>query len=399
MDQPENPRHHWPKYLHSLDAIRGIAALVVVLYHWQHFLQPPQTVSDLPLFWLLQFFYTDGWRAVDLFFMLSGFIFFWLYEGKISSGRTSLCEFWLLRISRLYPLHIMTLIIVAVSQSLHLHQTGTYFVYQDNDLKHFLLHLGLASNWGFQHGYSFNAPFWSVSVEIVCYAVFFMICFLKLARNWFLAAIILLVSITDNTALDQVERGIFSFFIGGLSFRLFVWAAGMNLPKHWIKILFLVTLSLAILLHRNIQESLLVKFYVNQPWHRLFLLNGHDPLGLWLTRLSESAFELIVFPMLIICLALWELRQGKSSGSFAFLGKISYSSYLLHFPLQLAFSLIAATVGLSPTVLLSPWCLLLFFLVLLPLSLASYRYFERPCQNWIRRWTMKSPTVTAARAG
>ena len=77
MNFPARPR------LYSLDALRGLAALGVVLWHWQHFFTKgmglPYHAETLPFFGLLFPFYRFGWLAVFLFFSLSGFVFFWLY--------------------------------------------------------------------------------------------------------------------------------------------------------------------------------------------------------------------------------------------------------------------------------------------------------------------------------
>ena len=151
----------------SLDALRGLAALAVVLWHWQHFFyqgtRPHMPdIQRLPLSPLLSLFYTQGWLGVDLFFALSGFILYWLYSERVAERRISAPTFWLLRFSRLYPLHFATLIAVAIGQWLYMRETGDFFVYQFNDTRHFVLQLFLASEWGLQRGYSFSGPVWSV---------------------------------------------------------------------------------------------------------------------------------------------------------------------------------------------------------------------------------------------
>ena len=111
---------HWPKRLYSLDVTRGIAALAVVLWHWQHFAfngsAPPLDFDSTsqPLYIPLKIFYERGDWAVQYFFLLSGFIFFWLYASAIAKKEISFIRFWIQRISRLYPLHLVTLIVVAL---------------------------------------------------------------------------------------------------------------------------------------------------------------------------------------------------------------------------------------------------------------------------------------------
>src|SRR5882724_7118049 len=98
------------KRLYALDTLRGFAALSVVLWHWQHFFaisgtwQQGWQKSSEPFYQFLRPFYAEGWAAVDLFFALSGFIFFWLYAEAIREARISAFRFAWLRFSRLYPL-------------------------------------------------------------------------------------------------------------------------------------------------------------------------------------------------------------------------------------------------------------------------------------------------------
>jgi peptidoglycan/LPS O-acetylase OafA/YrhL len=72
----------FPKHLHTLDILRGLASLAVVLYHYQHFyyvapgaLAPGFVWSALPLYSLFWPFYQWGFLAVKVFFVLSGFVF------------------------------------------------------------------------------------------------------------------------------------------------------------------------------------------------------------------------------------------------------------------------------------------------------------------------------------
>jgi peptidoglycan/LPS O-acetylase OafA/YrhL len=66
----------------ALDGIRGIAALIVdFVWHYQHFAPEAYPFSTI-LYWP----YHSGWIMVDLFFILSGFIFFNIYARKLLEG-------------------------------------------------------------------------------------------------------------------------------------------------------------------------------------------------------------------------------------------------------------------------------------------------------------------------
>jgi peptidoglycan/LPS O-acetylase OafA/YrhL len=76
----------------ELDAMRGVAAICVMLYHYSEFLAD-RTV--LP----------SAYLAVDLFFILSGFIIAHAYQARLRAG-LSFARFTVIRLIRLYPLYI-----------------------------------------------------------------------------------------------------------------------------------------------------------------------------------------------------------------------------------------------------------------------------------------------------
>ena len=69
---------------------------------------------------------------------------------------------------------------------------------------------------------------------------------------------------------------------------------------------------------------------------------------------------------------------------FSLLGDISYSTYMLHFPMQLSLALIAAHFALAPVLFENGWALLIFYAALIGLGTLSYNAFERPMQSWLR---------------
>src|SRR5580658_3689119 len=139
--------------------------------------QPGWRTDSQPLYWLFKPLYEQGWIAVDLFFALSGFVFFWLYGEAIRERRMGPARFALLRFSRLYPLHFVTLIAAAVLQTFFFRATGKFFIFNANDWQHFLPSLFLTQQWlPPTIDQSFNGPAWSVSIETMLYGAFFIFC-------------------------------------------------------------------------------------------------------------------------------------------------------------------------------------------------------------------------------
>ncbi len=152
-----------------VDLMRGLAALAIVIYHYDIFLEDDRMQPFYALLWPA---YDYGYVAVPLFWCLSGFVLAATYIGK----QVSIGKFFVWRFSRLYPLHFVTLLYVAVTQWAALTLTGTFVGTAANDLPHFVEHLFLASSWSMDPDFSFNTPIWSVSVEVLVYALFFCFC-------------------------------------------------------------------------------------------------------------------------------------------------------------------------------------------------------------------------------
>jgi peptidoglycan/LPS O-acetylase OafA/YrhL len=71
-------------------------------------------------------------------------------------------------------------------------------------------------------------------------------------------------------------------------------------------------------------------------------------------------------------------------------GNLTYSTYLLHFPLQLLLIIGVATTGARLPVA-SPLFLFAYVATVLTVAAASYRAFELPAQKWLRRLALRQP--------
>lgn len=381
-----------PSHFHSLDALRGLAALAVVLWHWQHFFAYDGAYfarSLQPLYSLFSPFYDEGWRAVDLFFCLSGFIFYWLYAEKVRDRKTTAAEFFVLRFSRLYPLHLLTLLLVLGLQQVMVAQSGAYFVYRHNDAFHFLLQVLFVSNWGWESGYSFNGPIWSVSIEMLLYVVFFIACTLNLRRWSHILLFVFAGYLLIEFGYIEIGRGLFSFFTGVAAFRIFSVVANRRPSRISLLLLAGITAFLWVLVPFNHVTRALHGFYREHMWTEFLMIGGQDAIGTILLTLTRYSYELFLFPLTIVTLALWEAERGSLGRRLSFLGQMSYSAYLLHFPLQIVFFGVVLALGVPVTFFYSIWSLVLFMAVLVPLSLGCYHFFERPCQSSIRRMALE----------
>jgi peptidoglycan/LPS O-acetylase OafA/YrhL len=347
-----------------IDCLRILSAFSVLIWHFQHFyycsITPVGFVrSCQPLYRFLSFFYNYGAWGVQVFWCISGFVFFTVYFDRITTNRMPIGTFLTNRFSRLYPLHLVTLTVTLLLQRLyHLHN-GVYFVYQFNDLKHFILQLPMASHWGLQSGPSFNGPIWSVSVEIGVYVLFWATLAIGLKTR-----IVNIVYICIGMVCVKYRIGgsfaecVSYFYAGGLTAQI------LN-DTHLSK-----SRTLCYSLIVIIAEVVVMAAYL---------------------RSSEWFIHLLILTNIPVLLCVFSNVSFKRKTSLI-ITKISdctYSTYLLHFPLQLLIALLITTFKLpnfydTPVGLVSYLGLTYYF------GQLSFNKLERPLQEWIRQYKLPS---------
>jgi peptidoglycan/LPS O-acetylase OafA/YrhL len=375
------PLHPREARFYELDILRGVAALVVVLFHYKHFLLISDAVgfdyAHMPLGAILMPLYLYGQFFVEMFFAISGYVFFWLYAEAISRRRTGAGAFFLARFSRLYPLYIVTLLVVALLQ---LAYPGDDFIYKQDTPLNFVLNLFMVQQWVPYAVQSFNGPSWSISVEVFLYALFFIVCFFGWNRPWVLAALFVIGAIIRLLSDPTVDflRGVPSFFQGGL-----IYYAVRALRRHEVW-------------RRRVMAWLCVLLPV--VWIISFArgfrsVNVLAEPGLAGTLLSVPTFLYLVLPLSLLALGLMQThwRAGCLSREnlhrISWIGDISYSVYLIHFPLQLAIMLGLSGLSLSARLAIfgSPLSLLAFMALASGLGWLSFHYLEMPARHYLSK--------------
>ncbi|MEQ7872804.1 acyltransferase [Sphingomonas sp. ASV193] len=344
----------------GLELLRFVCAFAVLVWHYQHFYHmggsQPYVRSAQPLYALLAPFYELGLYGVQFFWAISGFIFFWKYGATITEGAIGGGKFFVLRFSRLYPLHLATLLIVAALQPVYGLLTGGPFVYQNNSLGQFLLQLGMANQWGPPVPFTFNGPFWSVSAEVFVYAVFFMAMrTLGLYRFWVAAAIAgICIAIQLAGAVSPAIACAAYFFLGGMVAEAHRRARG-EVGARWVAALALAVIG-------------------GFGWSRDMFSRDTAPLFLLL----------LLPPLLFLAAQEWRLLD-RWQKPIEYAGNLTYSTYLSHFPLQLIAAIVVAAFGL-PVPANSPFLLIAYLAITMLVGRLVYLRFERPAQDAIRSW-------------
>lgn len=359
-----------PRHLDALTGIRGLAAWGVVFYHIRLSLSgllPEPVIAALG----------KGYLAVDLFFMLSGFVIWYNYAARIRSGGWGEAKAFLWRrFARVWPLHGAVLVGFAAF-ALLLGMTGRAAAgYPWAELP---LHLALVQNWGFLPQLAWNHPAWSISTELAAYLLFPALVAAwrwESLPSWALLAIAaalalglhLLFALHDEATLGaRIEQlGLWRCLAG---FAMGV--AGCLLWQRW------------------------------QGIDRIGHMAGlacTALLGLgWVLDLPETAFVPAAFFTGLLALALGRGAIARLLGGrvLTYLGEISYSTYLAHFGLFIVFKLLFVDASLQ-----LGWGQLAGFLALvLAASVLLYHGLEKPAQRLLNRRPPRWAVPAAVPAG
>lgn len=342
--------------LHALTGLRGLAAWVVVFYHARLTLtgwMPAPLVEAAG----------HGYLAVDLFFMLSGFVMWLNYGPRLRAGGLAEApRFWWRRFARVWPLHAAILTALAGFALLLLatgRDTGGY------PFAELPLHLLLLQNWGLTSALSWNHPAWSISAEAGAYLLF---PFVVLALRWeqlrpaLLVGLLLFLALLLHLAFAAVGES----ELGGQIPRLGLircvgeFAIGMALGNLWL------------------------------AWRgsgRAAAASALSAAAIIASGMASGAPQTLYLPLgfagLMLALALDEGPLARLMGSLPLrrLGDYSYATYLAHFPLFI----LAKIAVVGEDLQLGPLGFAAFCLVLLALSAALYNWLEKPAQRRLNR--------------
>lgn len=169
--------------LQSIDALRGIAALGVVLYHavWQSSNAVPNNFFRWPVK-LLQFLTSFGYIGVFLFFVISGFCIHLQWAKARANGQPQSIQFgsfWRRRFRRLYPPYLMAFGLFMLMAALTTGINLTHFFFYD-----VVMHLLMLHNLDPKTCYSINGVFWTLAIEEQLYLAYFLLLFLRTRWGW-----------------------------------------------------------------------------------------------------------------------------------------------------------------------------------------------------------------------
>jgi peptidoglycan/LPS O-acetylase OafA/YrhL len=350
----------------ALDAWRGIAILGVVAVHASGIISERIDFDGLDLRKLLIW---SGRYGVELFFVLSGLTVTWNYQMHCHEHARPLAAYFTRRFFRLSPMYYLTLVVLVFIGYNNVLEPTT--IAPPVDLKNLALHFSYMHGLFPEYIRSILSPAWSLTPEVIFYVTVPMVLWVCrtpwLRLGFFLAMVVLsewyarhwdvvMASTPTNYVWSTLAPPrLFFLFAGGMVLAdVFIWR-NHGLPpdqqRMWAR------------LGDAIFAAAVVGFYV-------LYYRDANPLWTWLT---------IVAGVLAYCLHSNWLQLLLGWKPLQHLGLVSYSVFLIHFPIidWLRPHFATLVQGVSPGIAYSG-----FLVVILGTSwmvaAQTYRWIERP---------------------
>lgn len=300
------------RVFHTLDALRGIAAIGVVIFHMSRAFLPVAAPG--------------GYLAVDLFFMMSGVVLSHAYENRFQAGMGTLA-FMRARLIRLYPLYLLgTVLGIAVAlASLH---GGNVQGWEPSILLQAallaLLFLPNISGRPVDQLFPLNIPCWSLFLEILINLLFVMAWRLLTSRRLIVVSLLAAAAVASAIMhVGNIDQGSTASGLAvGLARTAFGFAVGVLIARHFPR----------------------AKRRESNAWFLVIVAIVVIAISGWpsdhMRAVWDAACVLVVFPVVVYFATL--IDPGPRLRMIAtFLGLTSYAIYVLHGPLSSIFNSLA----------------------------------------------------------
>ena len=350
----------------TLDGLRGVAALGIVILHTPHFFDH----------WHLPY----SFLAVDLFFVLSGFVLAVSYEAKLQSGMTVM-HFFRMRLLRLYPLYLLgTMLGVPVAlmamkyggNGLSVEWSQSLF-WSSLPLSLLMLPTPTPSLDGVL--YPFNPVLWTIFFEIAVNLLYALLA-RHLRDNRRLVALVIVSAaalVTYGLGVERPDGGpTWGTFTGGLSRMMFSFFCGVLICRF----------RRPVTIHSSLMAASLVASLVV-----LF--------GIPHSNVTALGTILFVFPVLVLMGASVEPERGLAR-VFRLLGASSYAVYALHKPLYqilLGFLMVASPVKPQS---LAPGIGIGYLLLVFAGCVLIDRFYDMPVRQLLGTWQRRQTASNTA---
>lgn len=379
------------EYFAALDGFRGLLALFVAIYHtiWL------SNINSMA-------FFNNGAVIIDLFFALSGFLMFRLYEDRLGNGGEAKA-FIKRRFARLYPLHFFMLMVFVAFAVLRLvahkvgiaeHDVGEILPFTTgahDGWASLLSNLTLTHAMGFHDSLTFNPPAWTISAEFFTYFVFMGIMLWARPKKYIHFIWLGGVSIAIYALLSMLKpslditydyaffRCVAGFLIGMISAKLYdvLKSRAESLKKRGQTLIFSVL--------------------------EMITLAGSTAFVIF----CSGKGQFFVAPILLVFMVVFAFDGGiisrvMSARPFRYLAKISYSTYMTHVIISIAFSIFGGKVlsAYIPQWDSNAWVgdalIAVYLCAVIAFSHLTYHLVEVPGGRFIRNFRFSKGLKSAA---
>lgn len=363
------------KHFLILDALRGVAAIVVVLFHVLEIYSGGDHVKQLV---------NHGYLAVDFFFMLSGYVMAHAYDDRWH--QMTLKDFFKRRLIRLHPMIIAGMTIGAICFYFgaseifpKIAQTTIWQLLLVLAIGYTLIPVPLSMDIrGWNEMHPLNGPAWSLFLEYIANILHALI-LRKLSKLVLFSLVLIAAAALVHLAVTSPTGDI----IGGWSIEpaqlrigftrlLFPYMAGMLLRRA-IKV---AGGKLTFLL-----SSLLLILVLSFP-----RVGGHEHL--WMNGLYDSLTVILIFPIIIYLGAIGDVKSALAEKVCTFLGDVSYPVYIIHYPVAYVFY--AWVVNNQIPMAKGVWIGSVIMLLTIALAYVLLKVYDAPVRKWLSTKFMRS---------
>lgn len=372
-----------------LDGLRGVAAIIVVMFHLF------ETYSKGPCFQILN----HGYLAVDFFFILSGFVIGYAYDDRWSKGMTQ-WNFYKRRLIRLQPMVIMGSLIGAFW--FFFSDAPFFSLVMETPWWKVLLILVLGCLMfptppsmdirGWQEINSLNGAQWSLLWEYIgniLYAVFVR----RLSKVGLIAFVAVSAFFTIDISLNLDIFGLFEgrepqayTMIGGFGLtpqHIYIGMGRLLFPFFGGLLLYRLGLRICLKKYGFLWCSLAIALILVCPH-----LGGNTPNAF--NGVYCAIAIMLLFPMIVAAGAGSPLEGKKTIKACKFLGAISFPLYITHYPIiyvQMKWAVEHADAPLGTHIWVSVW----IFITSIAVAYACLKVYDEPVREWLKNhWLYKS---------
>lgn len=358
MTTAENKTNLLATKLHFeiLDGLRGVAAIVVVVYHFMEI-----AITDYN-----KNFLSHGFLAVDFFFCLSGFVIAYAYDNR--APHIGLFQFFKLRLIRLHPLVVigsvlglLTFLFDPFSDFYSIYGLGkTALLFLASA---FLIPYPIMPE-RYTNLFCLNAPAWSLFWEYIA-NIFYILILYKLNKK-----VLLVLALVGVACLVYIGVKVPNGNLGG------GWG-GQNFWDGGARVLYSFTAGMLVYRFNWIIKNKLGFLGVSVLLLAAFLFPYADRYN-WIT---EPIIVLFYFPFLVALGAGAGLNPA-SKNICKLSGEISYPLYMTHYPFVWVFLTYVAVVKPAMSTL---WVVIpVSVLILTVLAYLIMRFVDIPLRKYLK---------------